>query len=104
MTVLDLRPFDVVECVGFNELFILIKESCPEFQLFRKSRFFRESRNFRIPASIPKKFRVPEPTRYFGFSHTSRIKLTILNLKEKCLQTIIIPTIMQNHSDCRIYC
>ena len=69
MIVLDLRPFEIVEGVGFNELFKLVPNpfSNPNF-----SRLFRESRNFRVPIPILKKCRVPDPTRYFTTSCRKR--------------------------------
>ena len=72
MMVLDLQPFDVVEGVGL--IIYSCYQSFPKSQLFRESRQIRESRNFRVAFPIPKKFHVPDPTRYFGFSHTSNDK------------------------------
>ena len=58
MMVLDLRPFDIVEGMGFNELFILVTNL---------SQLFRESRNFRVPVPALKKFRVLLITWRKGF-------------------------------------
>ena len=76
--VLDLRSFDVIEGVCFNELFILVTDPFPNpniFGLFPDSfedlKIFGYQTKFQVPFPIPKKFRVPDPTRYFGFLNTS---------------------------------
>ena len=56
MMVLDLRPFDIVESVGSNELFKLVPNSFGNPDSFENPR-----KNFVFP------------TRYFEFSHTSNI-------------------------------
>ena len=71
MMVLDPRSFDIVEGVGFNELFILVTNPFPNPNSFGNLDSFETLEIFGFP--IPKKFRVPDPTRYFSFSHTSNI-------------------------------
>ena len=47
MIVLDLRPFDIVEGVGFNELFILITNSFPNPNSFVNPDSFENLEIFR---------------------------------------------------------
>ena len=82
MMVLDLRPFDTVKGVSFNELFKLVPNPFSNPNSFGKPDYFgnppillripinsRISRYFRVSVPIRKKFRVSDPTRYFRFSH-----------------------------------
>ena len=77
MMVLDLQSFDTVEVVGFNELFKLVPNPFPNSNSFRNPDSFEnlgffenpdKFENFEIFVPISKKFRVPDPTRYFGFT------------------------------------
>ena len=65
--VLDLRPFDIIKGVGFNELFILVTNPFPNPNSFGNPDKFKILEIFGY--LIQKKF--PDPTWYFGFSHTS---------------------------------
>ena len=58
MMVLDLRPFDIVEGVGFNELFILVTNPFPNPNSFE---------NF---SRIPALSRIPINSRILKFSGT----------------------------------
>ena len=83
--VLNLRPFDIVEGVGFNELFILVinpfsnpnsfgnLDSFENLDCFENPDKFENLKIyfFRVPVPIPKKFRIHDPSQYFGFSHIS---------------------------------
>ena len=75
--VLDLRHFDIVEGVGFNELFILVTNpflnpnSFGKPDSFENPDKFENFEIFRYPSRFRKNFRVPDPTRYFEFSHIS---------------------------------
>ena len=65
MMVLDLRSFDIVEGMGFNEFFILVTNP------------FSNSNSF----ENPDKFETLEIFiyRYFGFSHTSLLSTRVKN-------------------------
>ena len=85
MMVLDLRPFDIVEGVGFNELFILVTNSFPNPNSFGNSDSFENPDKFDnleifgYPSRSRRNFVFP--TRYFGFSHTSTYYLTIREIE-----------------------
>ena len=51
MMVLDLRSFDIVERVGFNELFILVTNPFPNPNSFRNPDSFENSDSFDILGS-----------------------------------------------------
>ena len=65
MMILDLRPFDIVEGVGFNELFILVTSPFPN------SNFFGNPDSFKNPYKFenPDKF---ENLEIFGYPSRSR--------------------------------
>ena len=61
MMVLDLRPFDIVEGVSFNELFKLVSNPFPNPNSFGNPGSFENPDQFENLVPVPKKFRAPGP-------------------------------------------